>query len=194
MPVGLLLALGALHLLACSRSPAELEPAPAPATTAPLVAPLQWEVPPTWAKLDGPKSGAQKAGYRIDKVGDDKEGAEVSVFFFGTGAKGDPAKNFAEWFGAFDGDAGARAKREQFGAGGLSVETVDTMGTYKVALGPAIGPNKKPPMQMVKEKFRLYGAVVKTPDRGNWFFKMVGPDETVRATIPAFRRMLESAR
>jgi hypothetical protein len=181
-----------LLLLACSRAPAELDPAPSPAPAAPLVSPLQWDVPPQWAKLDGPKSGPQKAGYRIDKVGDDKEGAEVAVFFFGTGAAGDPAKIFPDWLGAFD--AGAKAERGQLSVDGLSVETVEAAGTYKVPLGPAIGPKKKSPMQVVKDNFRLYGAVVKTPDRGNWFFRMVGPDETVRASVPALRRMLESAR
>jgi hypothetical protein len=36
--------------------------------------------------------------------------------------------------------------------------------------------------------------VVRTKDRGNWFFKLVGPDETVQAARSAFRRMVESAR
>jgi hypothetical protein len=49
-------------------------------------------------------------------------------------------------------------------------------------------------MQMVKENWRLLGAVVKTPDRGNWFFKLVGPNETVQAARATFRTLIESAR
>ena len=78
--------------------------------------------------------------------------------------------------------------------GSFKVETVEVKGTYKIDLGPKLGPGKRPPAQMVRENYRLVGAVVKTPDRGNWFFKMVGPDESVLAAKSAFRAMLESVR
>jgi len=158
------------------------------------VAPLVWDVPGAWTVMEAPGSGSRKAIYKVPKAGNDKEDAELTVFFFGTGSKGDPAPNFKEWFGQFDGDVGATAARESFEARGLKVETVEVTGTYKIAMGPALGPKKKPPMQMVKQNFRLYGAVVKTPDRGNWFFKLTGPDETVQAARPAMRTLFESAR
>ncbi len=189
-------ALVVLSLAGCSKAPAEPDPPPPAASAAPAVAPLTWQAPGTWTTMDVPHSpGPKKASYRIPKQGDDKEEAEVNVFFFGTGAGGDPAKNFGEWFSQFDGDAGKAAAREELKTqGGLAVETVDVKGTYKIAMGPKVGPNKKAPMQMVKENFRLYGAVVKTPDRGNWFFKLTGPDETVQAARSAFRALLESAK
>jgi hypothetical protein len=187
----------ATGLLGCSRAPAEPERDPAPAaaeSAAPLVTPLTWEVPGSWTVLTGPRSGPRKAGYKPPKAGDDKEDAEVSVLFFGTGALGDPDKSFNEWFSEFDGDLGKTAKRESFEVRGMKVETVEVVGTYKIALGPKVGPKKKAPMQMVKEGWRLVGAVVKTPDRGNWFFKMVGPDETVQSARSGFRSMLDSAK
>ena len=67
-------------------------------------------------------------------------------------------------------------------------------GTYKVDLTPNPRGKKRSVVQMVKKNHRLYGAVVRTPDRGNWFFKLAGPDETVLAARSAFRAMLESAR
>ncbi len=67
-------------------------------------------------------------------------------------------------------------------------------GTYKVSLGPAVGPKKKSAMQMVKEKWRLYGAVVRTKDRGNWFFKLVGPTDTVQAAQSGLEAMLQGAK
>ncbi len=67
-------------------------------------------------------------------------------------------------------------------------------GTYAIPLTPTPPGRKTSPVQMVKKKWRLYGAVVRTPDRGNWFFKLVGPDETVQAARSAFRAMLETAR
>lgn len=182
----------------CSRAPAEPEP-PAATTTAaptPAIAPLQWTVPGAWTTMDVPRSGQQKAGYRIPHVGNDKEEANVEVFFFGTGAEGSPDKQFSAWFDQFDGNVGPTAKRDKFSAGALEVETVEVSGTYKIPLGPVVGKGakKKAPMQMVKENFRLLGAVVKTPDRGNWFFKLAGPNDTVEAARGAWRTMLESAK
>ncbi len=185
----------ALAASGCSKAPAEPDrPASAASTQAPTVPPLRYEAPGAWATMDPPKTGPKKAIFKATKAGDDKEEADVEVYFFGTGAPGDPEKHFNEWFEQFDGNVGATAKREKFSVGSLECETVEVAGTYKIALAPPVGPKKRIPMQMVKNDFRLIGAVVKTPDRGNWFFKMVGPNETVQSASGAFRAMLESAK
>jgi hypothetical protein len=200
--VGLRLQLGLLAaalvtLAACNKAPAEPEaPARAEASASapgPAVPPLHWDAPGAWAKLDVPSYGDKKAAYRVE-AGSGGEDAEVTVFFHGTGANGDPAASFKEWFSQFDGDVGASATREHLHAGSLAVETVEVNGTYKIGLTPTPRGRKESPMQMVKKSFRLYGAVVKTPDRGNWFFKLVGPDEMVQRARSAFRGMVESAR
>lgn len=179
----------------CSRAPAEPEPGGTETQgPPPTIAPLQWTVPGSWTNMDVPRSGPQKASYRIPQAGNDKEEATLEVFFQGTGAGGNPDKQFQSWFGQFDGDVGKAATRDKFSAGTLEVETVEVSGTYKIPLGPAVGPKKKAPMQMVKENFRLLGAVVKTPDRGNWFFKMAGPSDTVQAARGAWKTVLESAK
>ncbi len=177
-----------LALAACDKAPAE-PPASASAAAAPKLAPLLWQAPGTWARLEAPASGAEKARYEVEGAVE----AQIHVFFFGTGAKGDPGQVFKEWLGQFDGDVGATAAREKFRAGDLDVETVDARGTYKIALTPTPNGRKTAPVSMVKRDWRLVGAVVETPDRGNWFFQMVGPDEAVQPARPAFRRMLESA-
>jgi hypothetical protein len=140
--------------------------------------------------------GTQRAGYRVDRKGDDKDDAEAGVWFLGTGARGDPAAAFKDWFSKFDGDVGAAAVRDHFQAHGMDVDTVEVTGTYQIALTPPKrgAKTKQSPVQMVKNNWRLLGAVVKTKDRGNWFFRIVGPDETVQAARSAFRAMLESAR
>ena len=183
-----------LALGACSKSPAEPDPPPAAAPQGPAVAPLVWTAPAAWTAQDPPKGGPKKAGYKTAKAGDDKEEADIEVLFYGTGAAGDPEKRFKEWFALFDGDVGATAKRESFDVGALKVEMVEVSGTYKIALGPPVGPKKRAAMQMVKENFRLVGAAVKTPDRGTWFFKMAGPSDSVQAARDAFRTMLESSK
>jgi hypothetical protein len=189
-----------LAATACNKAPAELDGTPASSSVAvAAVAPLQWDAPGAWAKLDLPsRPGGKKAVYRAAKAADDTDEGECFVAFYGTGAKGDPAAVFKEWFDQFDGNVGATAARESFavaaGGGALQVETVEASGTFKIALTPTPRGKKAAPVQMVKAKWRLYGAVVKTPDRGNWFFKLVGPEDTVQAARSAFRAMLQSAR
>jgi hypothetical protein len=186
----------ALALAACNKAPAEPD-RPASASSeppAPTVPPLQFDAPGIWTKLPTPPTGPKKATYRIDKVGNDKEEAEMTVSFFGTGSKGDPAVNFKEWADQFDGNAGAGAAREQSEVHGFKVETIEIKGTYKISLTPPSKSHKRSPVQMVKNDWRLYGAVVKTTDRGNWFFKIVGPDETVQSAKSAFKGMLETMR
>ena len=182
---------------ACNHAASEPEGS-APAPTMPGLAPVVWDTPGSWTTINAPtasRSGAKKASYNVPKAGNDKEEAEVLVTFNGTGDKGDPAKTYKEWFDQFDGNLGPTAKREEFVNGhGLKVEMVEIAGTYKVALAPPVGPQKKAAVQMVKNDFRLVGATVKTPDRGNWFFKLTGPNETVQSARSALRALLESAR
>lgn len=190
--LGLLVAL-ALAAAGCSKKTAEPEPPAAASTHEPAVIPLAWDAPPTWTQLPGAKA-PKKATYKVPPAGGDKEEAEVNVVFFGTGAEGDPDRRFKEMFGQFDGDVGATAKRETFEVHGWKVETVDTAGTFKQNLTPEVGPKKKSPVQMVKKDHRLLAAVVRTPDRGNWFFRMTGPDATVQSATGSFRAMLDSVR
>ena len=193
----LAITLGALAS-ACNRAVSEPDGPAAPPPEAPAVLPLVWDAPGSWTTVNAPsaaRSGAKKASYTVPKAGNDKENGEALVTFNGTGDRGDPAKTYKEWFDQFDGNAAALATRETFvNARGLDVETVEVAGTYKVPLAPPVGPQKRSPVQMVKNDFRLYGAVVKTKDRGNWFFKLTGPNETVQAARSALRALLESSR
>lgn len=179
---------------ACSRAPAEPEQSQPAPSSAPAVAPLQWDVPGSWTTLATPRDGARRATYKVPRAANDKEDVEVHVLFHGTGSQGDVDKNFRSWFAQFDGDAASAARREVFQVRGMEIEMVEVSGTYKVALGPDRGPAKKSPVEMVKKGHRLIGAAVKTPDRGNWFFRMTGPDETVQSARSALRSLLESAR
>jgi hypothetical protein len=184
----LVAALVVAALAACNKAPAE--PDAPEASAAPPLAPLVWDAPASWIQLDVRPGRPERASYNL---GGAAGHAEVHVFFFGTGPGGDPPKTFKQWFGQFDGDAGGGAVREHFKAHGFDVETVEVAGTYKVDMGPQM-PGRKQPMQMVKKDYRLLGAVVRTPDRGNWFFKLTGPEEAVQAARSGFHTMLEGVR
>jgi hypothetical protein len=191
-----LAALGALAVIlpSCQRAPSEPEPAATRPAAEPLVTPLSWDVPAAWTKLPAPKTGTTKASYRAPRVGNDKADAEVTVFFYGTGNAGDPERVWKEWFGQFENDAGGAPERATFRGAAFSGEQVEVTGAYKVGLGPTQRGGKRSPMEMIRQGYRLVGAAVKTPDRGNWFFKMTGPDETVQAAKTAFEEMVKSAR
>jgi hypothetical protein len=179
---------------ACKDKPQELSTPVSSAPTAPAVAPLVYEVPGTWTKMGESQVGSARAGYKIPKAGADAEDGDLLIMFFGTGSQGDAEKNFKEWLDQFDGGSLEKAEKTSFDSPAGKVETIEFNGTYKVPLGPAMGPKKKSPMQMVKEKWRLYGAVVHTKDRGNWFFKLTGPDDTVQASKSALRATLQAAK
>ena len=155
---------------------------------------LTYEFPAGFSLSESSKSGVRRAGYKVPKVGNDKEDAELLVLFYGTGAAGDRDKRWDEWFEQFDGDAKRDATRDAFTVGDIAVETFEFKGNYKLNMGPKKPGMTKSPVQMVKNDFRMIGAVVKTPDRGNWFFRLVGPDETVLANKEAFLAALRAVK
>ncbi len=181
---------------ACKSSPAEPEApgaASAVGAAAEAVAPLLWDVPPTWTSNTARPGSAQKAAYRVPKAGDAKAEAEVVVVFLGTGSVGDVDKTFGLWSAEFESPDNAAPTRAPLDGGRFPIDTLEAAGKYKVGVGPQVGRQKKNPMQMMREHYRLVGAVVKTPDRGNWFFKMTGPEDTVAASRDAFLSMVRSA-
>jgi hypothetical protein len=184
----------AVALPGCNRAASEPDGPTSKPTAEQNVEPLSWDAPPLWTKMPPPKRGAMKASYRVAKVGNDKGDAEVAVFFYGTGSLGDSDLVFKQWFGQFEGDAGPGVTRDRLEGSRFPVEIVELTGAYKVGLGPERGPGRRSPMEMVRQGYRLVGAVVRTPDRGNWFFKMTGPDETVRSASAAFRDLVKTAR
>ncbi len=191
-----LLPLIALFLtLGCTRAPDELAPPPASSTPAgPAVAPLTYAAPGTWTLVESHERGDRRATYKTPKAAADKEEPELSVWFYGTGSKGDPKPHVEEWLRFFDGDPTHDAKHEDVTENGVAMELVEISGTYKMPIGPPVGPNKKTPMQMVKEGYAMLIGVVKTKDRGNWFFRLIGPKDSVESAKSGFRTMLSESK
>jgi hypothetical protein len=180
-------------LAACGDRTAEPTPEGASRQSGP-VKPLELTLPPSWPQTESSPTSARRAGYKVPRVGDDKEDGELLVLFFGTGANGDRDKQWQPWFEQFDGDPKAAAERASFDSPAGPVETFEFKGNYKLNLGKQRPGMTKSPVQMVKHEFRMIGAVVRTKDRGNWFVRLVGPDETVLAARDAFLEVLKTAR
>lgn len=199
-------ALTLLFAASCKDSPSEPEPKKPPPVAetsqdtpregdmkVTTDAPLHWEAPAGFTLTESSDSTARRAGYSVPRVGEDKEDGELLVLYFGRGKESERDAQWSSWFSQFDGDAKRDAKRDAFKVGDLEVETFEFLGSYKLNVGPHRKRATRSPVQMVKKDFRMVGAFVKSPKKGNWFFRLVGPDQTVLAAKDAFLQMIKSA-
>jgi hypothetical protein len=148
---------------------------------------LRFSLPSEWTRVPAP-SDMRAAQFRVPKAGSDAEDAEAVLFFFGAGQGGSTQDNLDRWYGQMtqpDGkaskDAGTVVIRT---VKGMKVTALDLAGTYKGMPAPGTPAT-------AKSGYRLLAAAIEGPG-GPWFFRIVGPDATVKAAKPAFDAMLES--
>jgi hypothetical protein len=159
-------------------------PAPS-ATEGQGAAALKWATPKGWME-ERPSSAMRRAQYRVPGPSGE---AECVVFYFGPGQGGDPMSNASRWASQFvqvDGSpAESRMKTSTFEVGGAKGLLVEVTGTYAGGMGGAVSEPRP--------GFMLLGAVVEGPD-ANWFFKLTGPEKTVRAQRSAFEQMVRGVK
>jgi hypothetical protein len=145
--------------------------------------PVVWKSPEGWV-AEKPSSAMRKAQYRVPGPGGD---AECVVFYFGPGEGGDAMANATRWASQFQTADGRQApsvlKTQETTAGGLSVLRVEVVGTYIGGMGGTTSAEK--------QGYMLLGAIARGPD-ANWFFKLTGPEATVKAGRAQFDQMVHS--
>lgn len=148
---------------------------------------LRWDDPAGWVKRK-PSNAMRVAEYAIPKQGKDTEDAELAINTFASAPGNTVEANIDRWIRQFD-PQGSKEEVEKKSreVKGLKVHTVALNGTYKGMMMPGS------PASKAKEGYRLAGAVVETPN-GLWFFKMTGPQATVKAAEPAFEKLIDSLR
>lgn len=165
--------------------PKKVEPAAAvPAATGQGSEGLQisWQVPEGW-RSEKPKSSVRKATYGIPRVKGDKEDAEVAVFYFGPGQGGSVEANAQRWIGQFSNVKDGDTKRNDREANGMRQHIVEVVkGSYGSGMPGDTGS---------KENYGMVAAIVEAPS-GSYFFKMIGPSETVQASRGALLALLDS--
>ena len=197
--------LAALVVAGCSRTPTEpagastaapsatetaassIEtPSPAPAPRRDL--PLLWNDPPGFVR-HAPKSPARAAEYTIPHAGGDTDDAECVVLTFGPNQGGNVEDNAKRWVDQFQ-PAAPNPRRTTIDTNGMRATFVEVSGTFSGNMMPnaqgVVTPTSKP-------GWRLIGAILEAPS-GLWFFKMTGPDLTVRSGARQFEDMVRSAR
>jgi hypothetical protein len=123
---------------------------------------LSWAIPQGWSA--GPTKSMRIDTYIIDAEGDDADSAECAVFHFGSTSGGGIEANLLRWAGQF--------------------EQIDLTGDYLVSGAM---------MQVTGKKtgYRLLGAIVEGP-QGSVFFKLTGPENTVKSAKDGFDALLQS--
>lgn len=158
-------------------------PAPQPMPPGPVqAAGLHFELPEGWTRL-APSSRMRAAQA---EVAGPAGKAEMTMFFFGEGGGGGVEANLQRWIGQMSPVAGSEPERQSFEESGTKVHLVSVVGTRQPA-GFGMGPSKPLPDQ------QMLGAVVEGPG-GPWFFKLVGPRETVAGSREGFVAMLRAVR
>jgi len=136
---------------------------------------IKFEAPKEWTK-EKPTSSMRKAQYKIpDKEKKAKE-AELTLFYFGPNAGGVDA-NLRRWAGQM----GQKEYKAEKIEGKCKITLVDLTGTFQDTLN-----------NTTIEGARMLAAVVETAD-GPWFFKLVGPGDTVGDWREETVKMLKEA-
>jgi hypothetical protein len=138
---------------------------------------LKSTTPAEWAE-EAPTSRMRVKQFRLEPVGDDKDKAEITIFFFGAGQGGSAADNVKRWKGMFRPPDGKTiddvAKKESFKVGSVPVTYLDISGTYLLRT-PPFDPNA--PITPYPN-YRMIGVVFES-EKGPYFIRLVGPANTV---------------
>jgi hypothetical protein len=106
------------------------------------------------------------------------------------GATGTVEQNIDRWIGQFVGPGGSAAKpqRDKATISGCTVEIVDLSGTYKDTPGGPLAGGKP----IMRDNYRMLGAIIQTKDQGNYFLKLYGPKATIDENATGFHEMVKS--
>lgn len=130
----------------------------------------------------------RKADYAVPKAGADADDAECTVFTFGPGQGGSIDENVERWVKQLE-PATSKVERTTRKVGAMNVTRVEVAGTFTpMQMGPHGGGAAPGP----KTGYRLVGEIVEAPS-GMWFFKLIGPDATVKAAGKELDALVDSA-
>jgi len=154
------------------------------------VAGVNFIPPANWRDLG--ESGMRKAQLRFGPVDDDQAEGELNVFYFGEASGGGVAANLDRWIGQMEmpdgSEPAASAVRSHFEADGMAGHVVALSGSYKSGGGRPMGGETT-----LLAGYRLVGVVVEGP-QGSLFFKLTGPEATVKAMEKSLMDMVQNAR
>lgn len=138
-----------------------------------------WTDPAGW-KREPPANPMRIAQYTLPPVAGDAEPAECVVTTFGPGQGGSVEQNLDRWIRQFAANEDTHLERGTRTVSGLKLSTLEMTGTFRGMTEGSGKPNT-----------RMLAAVVEAPS-GLWFFKLTGPDATVKQAKSGFDALLGS--
>jgi len=148
---------------------------------------LKFQVPSAW-QVETPKSSMRRAQLTAPSAAGDGGEAELVVYYFGPDGAGSNEENVKRWVGQFSGPGGEPAdgaKVQTEKVAGETVTLVDVSGSYTNSM---MGAGQGSP---TKSDQRLLAAIVPSGD-GPYYFKFLGPSDTVGAQAKAFDGLIKS--
>lgn len=151
---------------------------------------VTYQAPKEWIE-ETPASRMRKAQFRLPGA-NGAEDAVLAVFFFpGTG--GSVEANLNRWYRQFKQPDGSLtkdlAKTVKFTVNGLNVTVTYVTGTY---LQPQNAMMMSGPVDE-KENYAMWAAIAETAG-GPWFFKAIGPKQTIDRWRPQFDQFVQTFR
>ena len=118
------------------------------------------------------------------------KGDEIPGRLTAMGAGGSVEDNINRWANQFAGDGGTapKPKLDKLTVSGAEVQIVDLTGTYKDTPGGPFAGGKT----VMRENYRMLGAIIQTKDAGNYFVKLYGPKATINEAEKGFQEMVKS--
>jgi len=146
---------------------------------------IQLDVPDGWQSKK-PRNRIVEFEFAIPAIeGDDVDG-RVTVM----GAGGSIDANVSRWIAQFvqpDRTATSkRTRREEIEVAGQQIHLVDITGDFKDRPRGPLGPT------IMREKYRMLGAIIVTDKLGQYFVKATGPRRTIAKNEEAFKKLVES--
>ncbi|PIE06122.1 MAG: hypothetical protein CSA75_01175 [Sorangium cellulosum] len=145
----------------------------------------KWSVPSSWTSVT-PSSRMRLAEYDVPAVSKGGTTAEMAVFFFGRAGEAMADETLRLWASSFNEEAIKNAKRATR-KGAHTVHLIEVTGTYRASA--KMNPSAAPSAPM--DGWTLLGAIVRSA-AGPYFFKLVGPADTVLAAKADFYRLLDT--
>ena len=144
---------------------------------------IAFEVPEAW-EVNVPQSQMRVLEITIPASEEGGKPADLVLYRFPGGA-GTVKMNVDRWQQQFIGEDGKfpEIETETIEADGAEITMVETSGRYVTQI----------PEPVDEANYRLLGGIYPT-DAIGYFFKLVGPDATVKAAKPAFSAMLKSVK
>ncbi|MCC6418788.1 MAG: hypothetical protein IT429_11180 [Gemmataceae bacterium] len=145
---------------------------------------LKSRTPATWKKQN-PANKFRAYQFTVPKVGDDKDDAELVVFYFGAGGGGGIKDNLERWKGMFRAPEGKTidelSKVQEFKVGAVPVTYLDVRGIYQHKF-PPFDPNAK---VTPRPDYRRLGVIFQSKE-GPYFITLTGPNRTVEQARKGF--------